>query len=353
MKRFIFFYLGILSIRAMELPSPSQCKMSEKALKYSYLFGVSSKKDDAEYKSESVQTAVCDSSVGSNSVFFAIYDGHNGKSIAQDAEKKLVDNLKEELCSRIKPNVPTADNTWVGVRMALWFAYVRTESQLEDIAPESGACTISAYLHENWCHLSWLGNLRALILRNGLPIDASEDHTISIKEQMLKSVSKSSRSLLKETEGCNDTKEIVSYTRSFGDQMVKRNQKNKEQKDDCLNAVPGYKMKKLCDNDLILLASASLWNAFADTNIKNEKKRLNKCHEIIAYKISDLLKKTSSKRSVAFQLTQSIVVEQTKVRKAKLQMVADSLREEVEAINKAKLSKCSPTVLIIEYTERE
>lgn len=300
-----------------KIPSPAP---SPNRKKYNYWYGLSKRED---YQSESV-TIAYDALDRRDNALFAVIDGHNGNEAAQIVAKRLPIYVR---------GLPSQNNLDIHLRL---FAYL--ELEMKDIRPntDSGVCLVSTYHNQNMCYLTWLGNLRGLIVREGKPILATSDHTRS-QLRILHSLSKSKRNLLKETEGC-ETIKIPVYSQSFGDRALKES--------GVLNNEAGFLQQQLCNNDFVVLGSASLWAALSN--------------ECVATLITDgwndklLARKLSQKEKLA----EGATLEAVQSKRDKLNMLALLLRQKVaeyQVVIKSNHDSnkiCSPTVIIIQYEEK-
>jgi len=100
--------------------------------------------------------------VGNNNTgsFFAVYDGHSGKDAARIAHDTLHTHI---------------DYANANSAQQLHNAFLKTEADI-CAHTSSGSCAVTAYITDTHAHIAWVGDSRAVVIRDGCVVFATTDH---------------------------------------------------------------------------------------------------------------------------------------------------------------------------------
>ena len=188
--------------------------------------------------------------------FFAIYDGHGGQSVAQC--------LNKWLCKQVTNGLTDLQDTkpeTIGVLLRK--AYQDVDNQIlheidQGKIEDSGSTAVTALMLENYCHLAWCGDSRALVIRGGKVIQATKDHKPNAPAE---------KERLEAHDGLVIGDRLVgdglniSVSRSYGDPTFKKSTKNG------FIVEPEIISLELKPRDLIVLACDGLWDRVSNDDV--------------------------------------------------------------------------------------
>lgn len=105
-----------------------------------------------------------------NQAFFAIYDGHGGRQVADFVKDRLHTNLLRHLNSGVAP------------QEALKMAYEETDRQIQNT--NAGATAVTAFIRGRKLFIANAGDARAVLNRDGIAVRLSYDHKPTDPEEM-------------------------------------------------------------------------------------------------------------------------------------------------------------------------
>jgi len=109
--------------------------------------------------------------------FFAVYDGHGGKTAATFCQENFHKILADEL-SQLKPEEKDQDDL---IKDAFLRTYARTDAAMKDTVPSAGACAATCLIRtksdgKRMLYCANAGDSRAVLCRDGKSISLTIDH---------------------------------------------------------------------------------------------------------------------------------------------------------------------------------
>jgi len=109
--------------------------------------------------------------------FFAVYDGHGGKTAATFCQENFHKILADEL-SQLKPEEKDQDDV---IKDVFLRTYARTDAAMKDTVPSAGACAATCLIRtksdgKRMLYCANAGDSRAVLCRDGKSISLTIDH---------------------------------------------------------------------------------------------------------------------------------------------------------------------------------
>ena len=233
---------------------------------------------------------------GENRAFFAVYDGHGGKMVADFLAEKLHIFFQNEL--QKNPNesrVRLLQNSIAQAEAAIQFSYENeieagkavyneikeTLEKARTATPEklketqekisskrrwiSGSTAVSAFIESNKAYFAWVGDARAIIIRGSQVIAATKDHKfaeMNEKNRIEPILSKNPEIQVdRDTKGILSRVEHLAIPRAIGDISIKSRSKG------AIIATPDLMEVNLKENDILILACDGLWDVFSNEKV--------------------------------------------------------------------------------------
>lgn len=260
---------------------------------------------------------------------FGIFDGHGGDFIAKQVEAVFPEALLPQL------------NAATSSRVALERAFERTENMLKQKFPVevSGTTAVVALIKDNVLDLAWIGDSRAIVIRNGQVIAATRDHKPDEPNEKRRIESVGGMVIIPRSFGVNGPARVggrLATSRAFGDFKMKSEIKG-------ISAIPDTQTVTLKENDLLIVACDGLWDVFTN--------------ERVAQLVTDLLKKDNEAILKEYPLEkpagESITHENGD---ARMKLVARALRDRAYASEQLEYPGTpngdNISVLVIQFKDR-
>jgi len=182
--------------------------------------------------------------------FFAVYDGHGGKSAAQFCQQNYHKIFLEELKT---VNELTTQN----VQAATKAAYFKCDNVMKETVPYPGSCAVTAFLSKHadkkLLHVANAGDSRAVLHRNGVAERLSEDHKCTNPKEAQR-ILEISGAFIKD----DRVNGLIAVTRAFGDHNMKSGA-------DYLLIEPHCVSVELLPTDkFLILACDGVWDVMSD-----------------------------------------------------------------------------------------
>ena len=229
-----------------------------------------------------------------NRAFFAVYDGHGGKQVANTLARSFHVLLKQRLANSphesretlfkntfekveevfIKPfyqkEIEETEKHWKAVKQEMikrGATVVEQKKRFHEILSQrkwdSGSTAVVAFIEYKTAYIAWVGDSRALILRNGKVLTATEDHKLDnpierkrIKDKGVEITEKIHSDGRKELRVAG-----LAMPRSVGDIGIKEKAKG------TIIAVPDTLEVNLQEDDILILACDGLWDVFSNQRV--------------------------------------------------------------------------------------
>lgn len=185
--------------------------------------------------------------------FFAIFDGHGGRYVADYVSKRLPDEIIRR-------------NHWPIMADAFREAFLNTDKDIH--SPVEGSTAIVANIFaDNTIHLAWVGDSRGMILRDSQMIALTNDHKPNRPDE---------KKRIEEAGGTVEDGQVprilgsgssLAVSRAFGDADYKPNLVTAEPEVISVDGKPG---------DIIILASDGMWDVLSTRKVA---KVLNECSD--------------------------------------------------------------------------
>lgn len=210
-----------------------------------------------------------------NYSFFAIYDGHDGKYAAQLSAQILHKKFLHEYLQNKNDSV---DNLLLKAfeqteeELKKGVCYIDHNGIMQHSTDSSGTTAITAFLQNNVLHLAWVGDSRAILIRNGKVFLVTNDHKPDMQSERLRIENAGGKVILdkQKTHRING----LSLSRALGDF------REKKMNSGALIATPEILQTEIQDDDILVIACDGLWDVMTN--------------EEIAYLINNLMKENDS-----------------------------------------------------------
>jgi|GEM_PF-6393575 len=196
--------------------------------------------------------------------FFAVYDGHTGKGAAEYAAQHLHTVFLESKQTR-------------SIKEAFEYAFkVVDEDFCLGDHNNAGTTAVCVYINHNTAHIAWVGDSRAVVVRNGNVEYATTDHNVLLNPKSSKEQRRATTGEILRIRQLGMGKHIddhghlagLAMSRAIGDQVFKKYG---------VIAEPSYMSIQLREGDQVVVASDGVWNfiknaelpAILDSEINN------------------------------------------------------------------------------------
>lgn len=200
-----------------------------------------------------------------NSALFAVYDGHGGAQVANFASQNLHLYIKESLLAN--PNESR--------KTILLDAFAKTEQRIIDERFTSGSTAVVAFIENRSLYCAWVGDSRAILIRNGKVIMATQDHKPDMPQERER-IEQAGGKIYK-IGGWRFGEKGLAVSRALGDQKVKE-----EKGGSGIIATPEILECNVQHDDLLLLACDGLWDTMSN------EKAAESVTNLLTKKISDI-----------------------------------------------------------------
>lgn len=200
-----------------------------------------------------------------NAALFAVYDGHGGAQVANFAAQNLHLHIQENLLANSNELRETI----------LRDAFAKAEEKIIDKNFISGTTAVVALLENTSLYCAWVGDSRAILIRNGEVIAATQDHKPDMPQERER-IEKAGGKIYKYGVWRSGDYGLA-VSRALGDQKVKC-----EKGGGGIIATPDILECNVQHNDTLLLACDGLWD-----KLSNEKAAAT-VTQLLIKKTSDL-----------------------------------------------------------------
>lgn len=149
-------------------PAPAAAPELPRAPEASWIAGVGFAEDQGPRDAMEDAHVILPSEFGGrkDQSFFAVYDGHGGKAVADLAANRLHLNFLNELSAMGNP------------KLALRNAYLRTDEQLKTagFADSTGSTAVTAFIQGDKLYIANAGDARGVLVRGNQAIRLTRDH---------------------------------------------------------------------------------------------------------------------------------------------------------------------------------
>lgn len=196
---------------------------------------------------------------------FGVFDGHGGDFIAKQVVTVFSDSLLPQLGS-------------LSPQDALKKAFELTENTLKQRYPNerSGTTAIVGLVKNNQLNLAWIGDSRAIVVRNGQIVAATRDHKPDDPSEKRRIEAEGGFVVIPREFGEEGIARVggnLATSRAFGDFELKSRIKG-------ISAVPDIQTVNLQDNDVLVIGCDGLWDVYTN--------------EQVAQVVADLIKKDTA-----------------------------------------------------------
>lgn len=203
---------------------------------------------NSKFRASMEDTHVAADSLGSSrtSAFFAVFDGHGGREVAEYLKMHLHSNLAKEVASKKHRSMDEA------FASAFLVTDIKCQQALKDTAAGSTAVAVLVKMsgQKRYVFTANCGDARAVLCRNGAAERLSLDHKASDAEEVARIERAGGFVLRKRVLG------VLAVARSFGDFALKK----------FVPCTP-YTSTKLLDTtcQFIIVACDGVWDVMSDT----------------------------------------------------------------------------------------
>lgn len=182
---------------------------------------------------------------------FAVYDGHGGKEAADYAAQ----NFPQAFIKNWATNPH--------VKIALEQSLAQIENGILTSGITAGTTAVITCIHANMLHCAWIGDSRAILMRNGNVVVNTVDHNVRTNKAEIERLKKAGGIFTHNGNYVN----FLAVSRTLGDKASKEMNK-------ATIAIPDYLSAVLQPNDLIIVACDGIWDVFTNQELaeflKNE-----------------------------------------------------------------------------------
>lgn len=190
---------------------------------------------------------------GPRTSIFGIFDGHGGDRAAKLVERDFVTEFKKQLLET-KPSFKKID----AINSALTQTCNKIDTYITAQGIASGTTALVACIEDNQLSLAWVGDSRAIVIRDGEIVLATMDHKPNDPVEQSRIEKAGGRV---EKYGVWRVDELA-LSRSLGDFKIKAKHPG------AIIATPDIFDLTLQDNDIIVLACDGIWDVFNNEEVK-------------------------------------------------------------------------------------
>lgn len=195
--------------------------------------------------------------------FFGVYDGHGGNKAALFASEKLHLFLQEHIT--VEPNQMR--------NILLSSAIAQVEYELKKQNEKSGTTAVTAVIEKGHLYCGWVGDSRAILIRDKKVILATKDHkpNIPLEKQRIENCGGTVTNPWRNDSSYRAWPLGLAMSRSLGDIREKAKLENK-------GIIPEAEIVEdiLQEGDLLILASDGLWDKLSNEEVGKKIIEFNK-----------------------------------------------------------------------------
>uniref|UniRef100_A0A1J3FDI0 protein-serine/threonine phosphatase n=1 Tax=Noccaea caerulescens TaxID=107243 RepID=A0A1J3FDI0_NOCCA len=184
--------------------------------------------------------------------FFGVYDGHGGSQVANYCRERMHLALAEEIATE-KPMLCDGDAWQEKWKRALFNAFLRVDSEIESVAPETvGSTSVVAVVFPTHIFVANCGDSRAVLCRGKTALPLSTDHKPDREDEAARIEAAGGKVI--QWNGAR-VFGVLAMSRSIGDRYLKP------------SIIPDPEVtavKRVKEDDCLILASDGVWDVMTD-----------------------------------------------------------------------------------------